>query len=268
MHSNLIITMRRIQRDWNKFPNALYELEKDSKELWRFFRETFPKQPEIAKNHALMTYDELLVQEKRILEIFENDNTETSAHYLEVLHVISNEKGNIVSNLATLYPDLFINNGKWLEQLRNDLPKYDNVRRRIEAHLELKETRRKKRKRSKVKNMSLNDIWANSEMNNYDLFISHLCSENLHIDGKFVSKESNGLRWNEKLYGSNQYIKAFILILRQKKWIPEEYSSREYQAIITNTFLFYKPPHRDVFKSINANPPKQKYIKPFKHFLT
>ena len=215
-----------------------------------------------------MTYDELTTQEKRILEIFEKDDSDTSIQFLGVLHMISDEKSRIVSNLATYFESLFINNPRWREQLKNDLPPHDNVRKRIEAKFELKEERRKKRRRAIIKTYTLQNIWANSEMKNYEIFMSYLSSDNLHIDGKFVKKGSNGLCWNENLYGSNQYIRAFILILRHNNWIPEEYSSTEYQAIITNTFAFHNPPHRDIFKSIAAKPPKENYIKPFKHFLS
>ena len=95
MHSDLVITLRKIHREWNRFPDAINELEKASKELWEFYRELYRKDPDIAKNHAVVTYNELMVEEKRIRLIFNNDNTITSEHFLEVLHIISDEMSQI-----------------------------------------------------------------------------------------------------------------------------------------------------------------------------
>ena len=139
-----------------------------------------------------------------------------------------------------------------MERLRHDLPPYNNVRKIIEAKLFSKEELRSKRKSAKIMHLALESVWARSELVKYRKFIDFLEKENLYIESSFISREGEELFWNEELTSDRQYLKAFLYLLSKERLIPEQYSSRQYKAILLNTFKFSNPPYHDVFKNLSS----------------
>ncbi len=112
------------------------------------------------------------------------------------------------------------------------------------------------------------EIWLPDRFGSKDQYkttIEKLMTIHQENDQPFVREINEVLFWT-KSYKSVQYLKGFIWTCIDKRWIANNYSSKDYKKILSNSFNidFAAAP----FKSVYADPPDAKYLKPFQNFPT
>jgi len=84
------------------------------------------------------------------------------------------------------------------------------------------------------------------------------------ISGPLLREVNNKRYWRKDYKGAILYLTGFIYTCIKNGWINPIYSAPQYGKILNNTFniIFNVGP----FKNLMENPPKEKYLKPFKKF--
>jgi len=113
----------------------------------------------------------------------------------------------------------------------------------------------------------LNDIWSGTN-DQYNEVIKILTTVNNNIaEIPLVNLSNDRLIWNfPAKYGLSQYLKGFLYTCIKNNLIKNQ-SARAFKEILENTFNI-QIKSDDAFKSIIANPPDEKYLKPFIKFPT
>lgn len=96
----------------------------------------------------------------------------------------------------------------------------------------------------------------------YDRMIEKLKMNNLKIDDAFISEENGKLYWNRKIYGSVNYLAAWLHLCIKRNWVDDTLSAPQYKKILNNTFnagIGSTTP----FKRIDIKPPNDEYCAPF-----
>lgn len=121
-------------------------------------------------------------------------------------------------------------------------------------------------KRTKT-DLVLEDIWqcdSDGTKKSYAVIIKLLLTEYNEIQSSFISGADGKYEWNKQpKKGWVQYMAGFIYTCLEKKWIKDDWSSDQYKEIFCRTFNINSFDSKP-FDSIKANPPNDKYLKPFK----
>lgn len=159
MHSDFVVSLRKV--GWKKadFPNAEEILFRQYCEIQRLIKRTALTEPRLLREFAYNTLREIDVEEKKIREraerahsnikatsarkdnnnrLSEMDLTELKEHEIEfqyfsdILTSIDDGKGSLLEYLAAYYPEEVIKDEKVLAELRKYLPVYNIYRQKIE----------------------------------------------------------------------------------------------------------------------------------------
>jgi hypothetical protein len=118
----------------------------------------------------------------------------------------------------------------------------------------------------KVVERVLRDIWKGDD-NSYNAVIRFLSSDNLQINGSFITEREGKKYWNKiPTKGWVKYLTSFIYVCIDNKFILKVHSASEYKDILCRTFnidTFNEKP----FQLIHGHKPDDKYLTPFSNVI-
>jgi len=114
----------------------------------------------------------------------------------------------------------------------------------------------------------LKDIWLpNKEgtKDEYEIVLGLLLNQNVALGFAFIVKDSFGnYSWQKlPLHCWVQYLAGFVYTCLEKKWIEKGISAPAIKELLCRTFSIDDFDHKPL-KSLYSNPPKDKYLIPFK----
>ena len=159
MHSDFVVSFRKIRWKREDFPDANDVLFQHYCQMQRMLKRNALTEPQLLKQFAHNTLNEIDVEETRIREKAEgvqnnlkqtiarkNDQNILSAadlkeadyyegelnYFADILTTIEDAKATLLEYLAAYYPEEIVKNEKVLGQLRKYLPVYNLYRQKIE----------------------------------------------------------------------------------------------------------------------------------------
>jgi len=158
----------------------------------------------------------------------------------------------------------------WIENNRQELINevgFVNLKRLKQVYSTLYNFRKKNaRKPSAPK--TLRDIWERDNKGTdieYHRIIEMLKNPFERTNYTFLIERGGKLYWNKTIPCRFQYLIGLTYILIDKGWIIDRFSAPQLKEILNLSFNAGMKSHT-YLKSISANPPNDKYLRPFKGF--
>jgi hypothetical protein len=125
MNSEFYINLKRVGYSFSEHPTGLKLAEKGYNKLIERLNKYALKQPDALKQFAKLAFTQISKEQKRISEIYESykdKNGTNKFYYKQILEYCDDSKAVLLEYLAAYFPEMFENNPKAKNELRELLP--------------------------------------------------------------------------------------------------------------------------------------------------